>query len=231
MKKYALKHPVIFEIILIVASLVITVAVSIPLQVFYLSNELTMAFARIITGGALFIVFLYCFNPRKQFSSFPIILPGFLFALWNVANCFMSSGNIEVPTIEMFIQAIAPAVFEEVIFREIFIYHLKENGQNQLMCTLISAAVFSLIHLTNAVGASMIQTFIQVGYAFVIGLVFGAIYTKSDDLISLIIVHCSIDLTSRIFTSGNAASLLVLIPFILLLIGETVYAIKLVSND
>ena len=231
MKKYAIKHPIIFELILVVVSLVLTVAVSILLQFLYLSNEITMALARIVAGGVLFIVFLYCFKPKKQFSSFPTVLPGLLFAVWNIANCFMSDGHIEPFSIETLIQAIAPAIFEEVIFREIFIYHLKENGQSPLMCTIISALVFGLVHLTNVVGASLIQTLIQVGYAIVVGLVFGAIYTRSDDLIFLIIVHCLIDLSSRIFVGGTVASYLVFIPFFILLIGESIYAIKLVSKD
>ena len=231
MKNFAVKQPIVFEVILLVVSFILSIIFIAIFQTLYFSLETTTAIARIAVGILLFIVFLYCFKLKKQFSSFPIILPALLFVVWNIANHFMSNGTLNSFDEFMFIEAAAPAILEEVLFREIFIYHLKENGQKPLMVTLISAAFFAIVHLTNAVGANLLQTLVQVGYSFVVGLVFGAIYTRSDDLFSLMIVHGAIDLSNRIFSAGSTTPYYVFVPFILLLVFETYYAIRLVSKE
>ena len=231
MKNFAVKKPIVFELILIVVSFILTVVASVPLQFFYFSTELTMALARIAVGCLLFVIFLYCFRIDRQFSGILIALPGLLFVIWNIVNHFLTGGQMNTPDLEMIILAAAPAVLEEVLFREIFIYHLKENGMKSLMIVLISAAIFALVHITNAVNGNLVQAMIQVGYAFVIGLVFGAIYTRTDDLLSLVILHGAIDLSARIFTGGSVASAFVFIIFIVLLIIEAAYAIWLTIKE
>lgn len=231
MRNFAVRKPIVFELMLIVISFVLTVVASIPFQVFYFPNEFSMALARIVVGCLLFVIFFYCFRKDRQLSSFPIILPGLLFVIWNIVNYLMTGGQINAPDLEMIIMAAAAAIFEEVLFREIFICHLKENGMKPLMIVLVSATVFALIHLTNAVNGKMLQTLVQVAYSFVIGLVLGAVYTRTDDLFTLILLHGAIDLSSRIFVSNASTPIHVLILFAVLLIFETAYALWLTNKD
>ncbi|MBQ6334546.1 MAG: CPBP family intramembrane metalloprotease [Erysipelotrichaceae bacterium] len=230
MKKFGIKHPILFEILLIVVGFVLAVVFSIPASILYFDNDTTMAISRILSGVFLFVVFLYCFRLKKQFSGLKIALPAFLFVLWNVVNCFLTGGHVSVPSGYELIQAIAPAAFEEVIFREISIYHLKESGKSPITVMIISALLFGAIHLTNIVGGQILQTLVQCGYATVIGLVFAAIYIRSDDLFTLMIIHFLIDFFNRVFVGSTTTPYYLLIAFFILLAGEAVYAFYLVSK-
>lgn len=227
MKNFAVRKPIVFELILIIVSFILTVIASLPFQILYFPVELTMALARIIVGCLLFVVFLYCFKKDRQFSSIAIALPALLFVIWNIANHFMTGGTFNAPDLETIILAAAPAVLEEVLFRDIFIYHLKENGMKPLMIAVISALLFALSHLSNAINGNLLQALIQTVYAFVIGFVFGTVYTKTDDLMTLILIHGAIDLSSRIFESAAVTPVYVIVLFIILLILETAYALWL----
>ncbi len=93
---------------------------------------------------------------------------------------------------------------------------------------LLSAIVFSLIHLTNAVGMDMAQVLVQTGYAFIFGLVMGAIFLRSEDLLAVIIAHALTDISSHVFPSGDSTPMIALILFIVLMAAEAGYAFRLV---
>ena len=199
-------------------------------QVMYFPNDVNMAIGRILAACLLFIVFIRCFQVKKQFSGFVMMLPALLFAIWNVFNHIVTNGEYGAVDYAI-ILGIAPALFEEVLFREIFIHNLKSSGQKPLATLLISALVFGAIHLTNIVGMAPAQVLVQVGYSVVVGLVFGAIYIKSDDLISVVMAHAAIDITGKIFLSASEATIPMLIAFVILLLGEAAYAFWLLLKD
>lgn len=93
---------------------------------------------------------------------------------------------------------------------------------------LIPALIFGLIHLTNAVNGNIAQALVQTGYAVVVGLIFGAIYIRTGDLVSVVIAHAAMDITNYVFGSANGLSTPVLIAFLALLAVEAVYAFVLV---
>ena len=232
MNKLAVKHPVTFEIVLIIAGFALALVCSIAGQILGSSdNEFNISIGRILAGLFLLIIFHRCINWRMQFSGLLITLPALLFAVWNIANHFFSHGDFAPLSIEIIILGLAPAIFEEIIFRGVFIHNLKASGKSDIMALIISAALFGLIHLTNAVSGEVLQSLIQTGYAVVIGLVFGAIYIRSKDLLSLIIAHAAIDITNRVFMGSSNTSIPVLILFIVLLVVEAAYAIRLVTKE
>ncbi len=232
MFKFAYRHPVIFEIILIIAAFVLALIFMVPLQVLtYAPPEISSSFGRLAAALVLFLVFIRAFRPEKLFSGLVIMLPALGFALWNVINCFLTGGgNMTAPDLGILITAAAPAVFEEIIFREIFIHDLEKAGQGPLPALVLSAAVFALVHLTNAVGGAPLQTLIQTGYAFVVGLVLGAVYIVSGDLFAVILAHLAVDLTSHIFPGGNTTPIPVIAVFLVLLVMEAAYAFWLIRK-
>ena len=159
-----------------------------------------------------------------------IAVPALLVAAWNVFYN-LSSGNAfggQTVFLEALITASAPAVFEEVLFRGIFIYNLQKKGHGDLGCALISSAVFAAVHLTNAVGTDLASVLLQVVYSFVIGMVLAAIYLKNRSLLQIIIVHFLIDFSNRIYIGQvTSSSYLQMIVFAVLLAAETVYALVL----
>ena len=230
MQKFATKSPIIFEILLIVAAFVLALAFGLASQIIGFDNELAMAVGRILAGLVLLIIFRSCLKKGKQFSGFLIMLPALGFALWNVANHFLTKGDFNPLTPEILILGLAPAIFEEVVFRGIFINNLKKSGRSDMAALLISALFFGLIHMTNAVSGNIPQALVQTGYSIVVGLVFGAIYIRTGDLLSVMIAHAALDITYRVFGSSGNTPIPALIAFLVLLAAEAVYAFVLVSG-
>ena len=230
MRQFAEKKPIIFEILLIVAAFVLALAIGVPCQLAGIENELSMGIGRIIAGIVLVQLFRYCFDRTKQFKGFVIMLPALAFVLWNVANHFITKGDFNPLTVEILILGLAPAVFEEVVFRGIFIHNLKASGRSNMAALLIPALIFGLIHLTNAVNGDIAQALVQTGYAVVVGLVFGAIYIRTGDLFSVILAHAAVDITNRVFGSADVTPTPVIIAFVVMLVIMAVYAFWLVAK-
>ena len=230
MQKFATKSPIIFEILLIVAAFVLALAFGLASQIIGFDNELAMAVGRILAGLVLLIIFRSCLKNGKQFSGFLIMLPALGFALWNVANHFLTKGDFNPLTTEILILGLAPAIFEEVVFRGIFMDNLKKSGKSDMAALLISALFFGLIHMTNAVNGNIPQALVQTGYSIVVGLVFGAIYIRTGDLLSVMIAHAAIDITNQIFAAASNTPVPLIIAFIVVLAAEAAYAFVLVSK-
>ena len=231
MKQFAEKKPIIFEILLIVAAFVLALAIGIPCQLVGIENELSMGVGRILAGIMLLILFRHCFDRTRQFKGLVVMLPALAFALWNIANHFITKGDFNPLTTEILILGLAPAVFEEVVFRGIFIHNLKVSGKSDMAVLLIPALIFGLIHLTNAVNGDIAQALVQTGYAVVVGLVFGAIYIRTGDLFSVILAHAAVDITNRVFGSADVTPTPVVIAFVALLVIMAVYAFRLVAKE
>ena len=230
MYKYGEEHPVIFEIILIIASFAVAAVFNIAGYLFNLHPDLSNSAARIITGIVLLVIYKRAYKGNHFFDNLVIVLPALLFPAWNIIY-YLSSG-IAFGGANFFIEgsitAIAPALFEEVIFRMIFIYNLKKKGSSDLQCLFISSALFAAMHLTNLAGMNPASVAVQTVYSFVIGMVLAAVYLRNESLLQVIAVHFLIDLTTRIFMEHPAyASPLQLIIFGLVLAAEAAYAVWL----
>jgi len=232
MFKFAYRHPVIFEVILFIGGLILTVFFMIPVQaVTYASTEISSSLGRLAASLVLFLIFIRFFRPKRLFTGLPIMLPALLFALWNVFNCFVTGGgNVTAPDPGILVMSLAPAVFEEIIFREISIHNLEKAGHTPRQTLILSAAVFALVHLTNAVGGAPLQSLVQAGYAFVVGLVFGAVYIVSGDLFAVILAHLAVDFSNHIFPGGSVTPVPVIIAFLVLLSAQAAYAFFLIRG-
>ncbi len=231
MKGFSERRPILSEILLIIAAFVLVLVFGIPCQMIGIENELGIGIGRILTGILLLIIFRRCLSRGKQFSGFVVMLPALLFAVWNVANHFMTKGEFSPLTAEILILGFAPAIFEEVLFRGIFIHNLKASGKSDMAALLIPALLFGLIHLTNAVNGNLAQALVQTGYAVVVGLVFGAIFIRTGDLFSVILAHAAIDITNRVFMGASSTPTPVIIAFLVLLALEALYAFRLVLKQ
>ena len=232
MKKFGITHPVLFELILYVAAFLLALIGMLGCSLFYVPSELVSSIGRILAGIVLYAVFRYCFRENRIGAGLVLIVPGLLFVVWNlVTNRVISGLQITDDLLPVVITALAPALFEEVIFRGIFLYNLKENGQSDLAALLISAVIFGLVHLTNAAGMNLLNVLVQTGYAIVVGLVLGAVYLRSRDLLSVILLHFLIDFSGQMFVGKTASFTAPLIAvFVIMMIMEAVYALVLVRK-
>ena len=230
MKAFSEKRPILFEILLVATAFVLAAVCALPCLMMGMTSELGGALGRILAGTALLIVFHRCFDKTKTFKGLAMMLPALIFALWNIANNFITKGVSHPPGVEILILALAPAIFEEVIFRGIFIHNLKASGRSDRAALILSALFFGAIHLTNALSGNIAQALVQTGYAVVVGLVFGAIYIRTGDLLSVIIAHALTDMTSHVFKGTDATSVFIFIAFIVILVVMAFYAFWLIRG-
>ncbi len=233
MYRFGETKPVLFEIVLIILSFLAAGIFVFAGSIFYLPSEFSSSIGRIAIG--LFLIFLYrrAFKENRLFGDIGYLIPALLFAVWNIFYNLSSGMKLGGAAyfVEGVITAMAPAIFEEVIFRGIFLHNLKKKGYKDLFAVLISALVFSLVHLTNIAGLDAATVALQVGYSFVIGLVFAAVYLKNRSIVEVILAHFLIDFSNRIFMeSSSSSSTLQVILFVILLVLEAVYALWLTTK-
>lgn len=211
MKKKRDKNPIVYLIVLFFLALAASAVLSIALQVLGFSVELAGALGRIAVGIVLYILMIRHFRPLNNFRGLKVMLPGLIMALYKIPLHYITGGTeLGKLTLGVLILGFAPAIFEEVIFRGIFISKLKEKYRSNMTVLLVSSLVFALVHLTNAVAADLISVLFQVFFAFCFGLIFGGIYLCTEDLASVILLHGLIDTMSYIFP-GKAVTNLTLV--------------------
>ena len=231
MKAISEKHPIIFEMILFVIGALLAVIVARALNIFGGNDELNISIARILIGIAFLAVFHRSFKFGNSFKGFIPMLPVLLLAIYKIPYHFISGGGVpNAITVPVLLIGLAPAVFEEVLFRGIFIANLKKRFHTPTAIVLISAVVFSLVHLINIGGMSMISLVLQLIMALVSGIVLGAIYLYTGDLVSVIIAHFAIDVLGVIFYGGKTTPYYFYVILAVLWIFETVYGFLLMRK-
>ena len=231
MKTLGEKHPIIFEIILFVIGLLLAGVVAGVLNMFGCNNEVSASVARILIGIAFLAAFYRSFKLGNSFKGLIPMLPALLLAIYKIPYHFISGGGApNAITVPVLLIGLAPAVFEEVLFRGIFISNLKKRFSSPAAIVLISAAVFSLVHLTNISGMDMVSLLLQLIMALVVGIVFGAIYLYTGDLVSVIVAHFAVDVLGEIFCGGETTPYYFFVILAALWIFETVYGFLLVRK-
>ena len=234
MFEFGEKHPVLFEIVLIVVAFIAAGIITAAGTIVGFPSDFSSSVGRIIVGVALLVIFQRMFTDERPFNNLAIVLPALLFAGWNLFYNLSSGNAFGGPAffIEAALTAAAPAIFEEVIFRGISIHNLKAKGHDALACMLISALLFSAVHLTNLVGQDVATVALQVGYSLVVGMVFAAIYLKNGSVVQVMVAHFLIDFTNRIWLDEiTSSSEPQIAAFVVLLAVEAAYAIWLTRGN
>lgn len=231
MRVFGEKYPIIFEIIIFVIGSLLAIFVAGAFKVCGFDNEISISAARILIGVALLAVFHKCFAFGNSFKGFVLMLPALLLAIYKIPYHFISGGGTPNRiTIPVLLIGLAPAVFEEIIFRGIFISKLKKKFNSPTAIVLISAIVFSLAHLINMSSMTTLSLFLQLIMALVSGIVFGAIYLYTGDLVSIIAAHFAVDVLGGIFCGGEKTVNYFYIILAVLWILETVYGFLIVKK-
>ena len=223
MKKIFEKHETLFCILLIVAYIVVN---SYCMQNFGL-EDYRSAIINTIFSIVLIILIITLkrtsyygltkvTNSKKYLYFAPLILIVSV-NLWNGFNINNSASEILFYILTM----INVGFIEEIIFRGfLFKMMAKDNIKSAIIVSSITFGIGHIINLLN--GAELVQTLMQVCYAFSIGYLFVIIFHKSKSLIPCIITHSLVNSLS-IFNIDNAISLY--IAPIFLIIVPIVYAV------
>lgn len=116
--------------------------------------------------------------------------------------------NIVIFAVTMFLVGYAEEVFLRGIVLNLLIQRFSKTGRGVLGAVLISSIIFGLAHFSNlAAGANLESVCVQVIEAVVLGIIFAAIYLRSNNIWVTIILHGLMDFASLqgsgIFDQGD----------------------------
>ncbi len=231
MKKTLAQKPVLFTVLLFLAAMFAAAAFTVVFSSAGLSSDIASSIGRLIIAAAMMVIYKTCFHWEKSFKGILYALPALILAVWNIVYNILGGAVLKADILPVILTALAPALFEETIFRVIPFQKMQENGFSALKTIVITAVIFGLIHLTNIVGGNVIGTLVQTGYAAAIGLLFGGIYIRTKDPASVFLLHFLTDFSSQIFTSQPTST-----PFwglalmLVLLVCISVYGIILAKK-
>lgn len=232
MKKFFSDKPVLFGLAVFALGMVLAVIFMLPGTVLYLPQDFSVSIGRLLASAVIWFIFRRYFKDIHPFSGLLMGMPLLLFAAWNLGHKLSHGMSMTLDYFSAFVNALAPAVFEEFIFRVIEIGKLRECSKTPMYALLASSLLFSLIHITNIISGQIAATLIQLLYSFSIGMILGAVYLKTNDLCSIILYHFLIDLSSQIFTeTPQTTSILFLVLVGVLVIMGPLYGIWLISKD
>ncbi len=161
-----------------------------------------------LIGGLLFVVLMYdtgykLFRFKKELllSSLIVIIPGFIISINNFPisayindRFFLETSN---SLIYLYIfESFTTAFFEEVIFRGIIflviLQRLPNTKSGIFKAIVFSSMVFGLFHLLNLLnGAGFTSTILQVGYSFLMGMMWAVVFIKTENILYSILLHAS----------------------------------------
>ena len=108
------------------------------------------------------------------------------------------------------IVAFATAFFEETIFRAIVLsstYYCRRYTSGKVAFALIYSSLFyAVVQYKDIIGEDIVTVLITVIHAFVMGMLYGALYLRSRNLFSVIVIHWINELFRYMFGYGDAVT-------------------------
>ena len=162
-------------------------------------------FSRVL-GSAVFLSLSFYLHfrlwNRPRLSCLAVLLPCLAVVINNFPILSLLRAEAWVERWELFwlflFDCLFIGIFEELAFRgTLFLAILEKRRSNTkqiFMTTLISSAVFGLVHLANLLeGAGIVPTLMQVGYSFLIGGMCSIVLIKSGNILFCILLHAVFD--------------------------------------
>ncbi|MCK9166611.1 MAG: CPBP family intramembrane metalloprotease [Acholeplasmataceae bacterium] len=188
------------------------------------NNEIAEAIILRILGGIFLIIVLIdfgyggLFKVTNFYSSLLIALPALLISVNNFPFSAYFNGrfidNSSKGQFSLFLmEAFSVGFFEELLFRVVVLIFLneflKKSAAKKYLLVLISAAIFSFLHLLNLIsGADLMATLLQMGYSFLMGALWAVIYLKTKNLYLIIFLHSSYNFFGEIlFKLGTVSGI------------------------
>jgi membrane protease YdiL (CAAX protease family) len=136
----------------------------------------------LISGG-----FLAPIKKNYWILFLPLFFPGLVFIVNINFGCYNGFLAIGITLITFLIRGL----MEEVVFRGVIQGYLRKQypGKSLHIIILITAILFALIHIVNIQYSGIQNVLLQLIYAFYMGLLFGALMTKVNNVWLLGIVH------------------------------------------
>lgn len=171
-------------------------------------------------GGLILMYMLIVFGYSWMFKfkhvgkSFLIMIPAFIISINNFPVIAFLNGRATLSdpmyrVFLFFIECLSTGFFEEIIFRGVLLVfllkalsHLK-NGV--LLSIILSSLIFGFIHIFNLFsGASFGDTILQIGYSFLVGMMWAVMFLKTKNLWLTMLLHATFNFFGQVmFYLGN----------------------------
>lgn len=228
MKKvsFSEKHPVIGSLLVTFVLLLVLFISGMVSAVTGVDSKVTF-FAGFLIAAAAIVTYLFWKNDWKYYGFNSIssmenkdktlFIPLFIMALLPLITGFTSdltAGFILYVVIHMAIVAFV----EETVFRGIILRMLHKKGT--AYSVLGSCLLFSIPHIMNTLnGRNLVETIVQIVFAFVIGLILAMLVIKTNNIVLPIAYHFINNTVSTLTNSSINSTLSESLTFIVLIIG------------
>lgn len=152
-------------------------------------------------------------KPRR--GSLGAVLPALAVVVNNLPILALATGSARVEQTDLVwlfaLDSLFIGVFEELAFRGVLFPVLLERHWDTkrgiVLTTVLSSAVFGLIHLVNlAEGAGFGPTILQVGYSFLIGGMCAIVLLRTGNLLFCILLHAVYDFCGGLLPTLGSGS-------------------------
>lgn len=197
-----------------------------------------------ITGGLIFVLIMYdvgykLFRFKKELfiSGLIVIIPGLIIGINNFPISAYFNDRFIMTEPHSFIylfalESFSTAFFEEIIYRGVLLFvvlqKLPNTKEGIFKAIIITSAVFALSHLLNLfTGAGLSNTIMQVGYSFLMGMMWAVVFIKTQNILYSIILHATYNyfgyILFRLGTVYTRFDLVTIIVTVLLAVFAVVY--------
>lgn len=186
---------------------------------FFNDDEMTYMFKEIVTrilGGSLFVILIVgirfkVLNPiRRPFlKSLIIISPAILISLYNFPLVPYLKGTAVITestskVLVFALECLSVGFFEEIVFRGflllLVIQLFPKTKKGIFTAMVIASSIFGLVHIVNLFsGANPLDTFLQIGYSFLMGLLWSTVLIKTKNIWFVISLHALYNFCGLIF--------------------------------
>ncbi len=111
---------------------------------------------------------------------------------------FISWSNLIVFTVSMLLVSINEEVWLRALVLNLLHTHFGNTKKKEWLAVIVAAFIFGMLHLINLGHMNIVNVLVQVVNAFAGGILFGAIFIRTRNIIALITIHFIVDWVSLV---------------------------------
>lgn len=202
-KQWNIAFLTIIGILIIVIFVMYFFAVSLFNEGLY--DKLLWEFLIRITVSLIFMYFLIRYGYKEMFackisrSTLVFIIPAVLVAVNNFPISAFVSGRYSIVESKLMflmfgLDSLGVGVFEEIIFRGVvllvLLQYFPKTKQGNFLAIVVSGLIFGISHFVNlGYGSAIDGVLLQVGYSFLMGMMWAVIYIKTRNIWIVALLH------------------------------------------
>lgn len=211
-----------------------------------IKNTLTRVFI-----GIFLIIIMIKYGYKKIFTfsklgySLWIMIPALVVSINNFPIIAYLDGRAYLTepmyrVLLFFIECLSVGFFEEIIFRGILLtlllQKLVEKKHGVLISILVSSFIFGFFHLFNVfTGMSLSSTILQMGYSFLMGMLWAVMYLKTRNLWLTMLMHATYNFFGQVMfylgTVQGRFDIFTIVITVIVAMLTALYALKILIKD